>query len=161
LMFLTFFLSLSSSLSALMTSAAAEGMTETLAYRFCTVSLTVTRRPFQSLAISLGLGDVLTNLLRGETERADLGGQRRRHADLASRHADEDLHHLRGVQFGRHGCCGGWGLARKGEERGTDNSIEEKFRVRERTSAAMRHETDGTEAAECGRAPKRGGVLIT
>ena len=52
------------------------------------------------------LGDVLTDLLRGETERADLGCQRRRRADLASRHADEDLHHLRWVQLGRHGCCG-------------------------------------------------------
>nr|ACR36771.1 unknown [Zea mays] len=55
LMFLTFFLSLSGSLSALMTSAAAEGTTETLAWRFWTVSLTVTRRPFQSLAVSLAM----------------------------------------------------------------------------------------------------------
>jgi hypothetical protein len=38
-----------------MTRAAAEGMTVHLACRFCTVSLTVTRRPFQSLAVSLAM----------------------------------------------------------------------------------------------------------
>ncbi len=51
----TFFLSRGGSLSALMTSAAAEGTTDTLAWRFCTVSLTVMRRPFQSLAVSLAM----------------------------------------------------------------------------------------------------------
>ena len=43
------------SFSALMTSADAEGMTDTLAMRFCTVSFTVTRRPFQSLAVSFAM----------------------------------------------------------------------------------------------------------
>ena len=38
-----------------MTSADAEGMTVTLAMRFCTVSLTVTRSPFQSFAVSLAM----------------------------------------------------------------------------------------------------------
>ncbi len=38
-----------------MTSAPAEGMTETLATRFCTVSFTVTRRPFHSLAVSFAM----------------------------------------------------------------------------------------------------------
>ncbi|KAL8029804.1 hypothetical protein ABFS82_14G243600 [Erythranthe guttata] len=55
LMFLVFFRSRSGSLSALMTSAAAEGTTVTFACRFWTVSLTVTRRPFQSLAVSLAM----------------------------------------------------------------------------------------------------------
>eukprot|EP00250_Pteridium_aquilinum_P008504 c17999_g1_i1 orf=3-530(-) len=55
LMFLVFFLSRSGSLRALMTRAAALGTTATLAWRFCTVSFTVTRRPFQSLAVSLAM----------------------------------------------------------------------------------------------------------
>ena len=55
------------------------------------------------------LGDVLSDLLGGETERADLGGQRRRRADLAAGHADEHLHHLRRVELGRHGCWRGGG----------------------------------------------------
>ncbi len=38
-----------------MTREAAEGMTETLAIRFCTVSLHVTRRPFHSLAVSFAM----------------------------------------------------------------------------------------------------------
>jgi hypothetical protein len=60
----------------------------------------------QALPVPGGLlGDVLADLLRGEAERADLGRQRRRRADLAARHADEYLDHLRGVQLGRHGCC--------------------------------------------------------
>jgi hypothetical protein len=62
------------------------------------------------------LGDVLTDLLGGETERSDLGGQRRRRTDLTARHADEHLHHLRRVELWRHGCwCSGgrWRRARR------------------------------------------------
>ncbi|KAB2038625.1 hypothetical protein ERO13_D03G134601v2 [Gossypium hirsutum] len=55
LMFLVFFLSLSGSFNALITSAAADGTTVTFAWRFWTVSLTVTRRPFHSLAVSLAI----------------------------------------------------------------------------------------------------------
>ena len=55
------------------------------------------------------LGDVLSDLLGGKTERADLGGQRRRCADLAAGHTDEHLHHLRRVELGRHGCGRGSG----------------------------------------------------
>jgi hypothetical protein len=54
-LFFCFFLSRGGSLSALMTSDDAEGITSILALRFCTVSFTVTRMPFQSpvaLAIS-------------------------------------------------------------------------------------------------------------
>ncbi|KFM27406.1 hypothetical protein F751_1183 [Auxenochlorella protothecoides] len=49
-MFFSFFLSRTGSFRALMTREAADGMTDTLACRFCTVSLTVTRKPFHSLA---------------------------------------------------------------------------------------------------------------
>ena len=52
---LTFFLSLTGSFKAFMTREAAEGITETLAIRFCTVSLHVTRRPFHSLAVSFAI----------------------------------------------------------------------------------------------------------
>ncbi len=55
LLFFCFFLSRGGSLSALITSDDAEGITSILALRFCTVSFTVTRMPFQSpvaLAIS-------------------------------------------------------------------------------------------------------------
>ncbi|KAL4621451.1 hypothetical protein ACB092_06G228600 [Castanea dentata] len=55
LMFLVFLRSRSGSLRALITKAAAEGTTETLAWRFWTVSFTVTRRPFQSLAVSFAM----------------------------------------------------------------------------------------------------------
>jgi len=51
----TFFRSRGGSLRALITSAEAEGTTETFACRFCTVSLTVTRRPFQSFFVSLAI----------------------------------------------------------------------------------------------------------
>ena len=50
------------------------------------------------------LGDVLSDLLRGETERPDLGGERRRRADLTAGHADEHIHHLGRVELRRHGC---------------------------------------------------------
>lgn len=55
ILFFCFFLSLGGSFNALMIRAAAVGTTSTLAWRFCTVSLTVTLNPFQSpvaLAIS-------------------------------------------------------------------------------------------------------------
>jgi hypothetical protein len=52
---LTFFLSRTGSLSALITSAAAEGTTVTVATLFCTVSFTVTRRPFHSFPVSLAM----------------------------------------------------------------------------------------------------------
>ena len=51
----TFLRSRVGSFSALITSAAAEGTTDTLAMRFCTVSLHVTRRPFHSFAVSLAM----------------------------------------------------------------------------------------------------------
>ncbi len=51
----TFFRSRGGSLSARMTMEPAVGTTETLAWRFCTISLTVMRRPFQSLAVSLAM----------------------------------------------------------------------------------------------------------
>lgn len=54
-LFFSFLRSRGGSFRARTTSAAAEGTTETVALRFCTVSLTVTFRPFQSavpLAIS-------------------------------------------------------------------------------------------------------------
>ncbi len=62
------------------------------------------------------LGDVLTDLLGGETERADLGGKGRRRAHLASGHADEHIHHLRRVELRRHGepsVAGGGGGGRE------------------------------------------------
>ena len=38
-----------------MTRAAADGITDTLAIRFCTLSFTVTRSPFHSLAVSFAM----------------------------------------------------------------------------------------------------------
>jgi len=55
LLFFCFLRSRGGSLSALITSDDAEGITSILALRFCTVNLTVTRMPFHSsvaLAIS-------------------------------------------------------------------------------------------------------------
>lgn len=72
----TFFLSRTGSLRALMTRAAAEGMTDTLATRFWTVSLQVTRRPFHSFAVSLAmsspifLGDRPRGPILGANEEA-------------------------------------------------------------------------------------------
>ncbi|XAR72112.1 3-isopropylmalate dehydrogenase [Bertholletia excelsa] len=71
LMFFVFLRSRSGSLRALMTSAAAEGTTETLAWRFCTVSFTVTRRPFQSLAVSLAMS---SPIFFGERPRGPILG---------------------------------------------------------------------------------------
>ena len=51
----TFFRSLTGSFRALITRAAAEGMTDTFAILFCTLSLHVTRRPFHSLAVSFAM----------------------------------------------------------------------------------------------------------
>ena len=72
----TFLRSRRGSLSALMTSAAALGTTLTFATRFCTDSLTVTRRPFHSLAVSLAmsspifLGDRPSGPILGASEEA-------------------------------------------------------------------------------------------
>jgi len=52
---LAFLRSRGGSFNALITSAPADGTTDTFAWRFCTVSFTVTRRPFQSLAVSLAM----------------------------------------------------------------------------------------------------------
>ena len=70
---LTFFLSLTGSFRALMTSAAAEGTTEHLACLFCTVSLTVTRRPLQSLAVSLAMS---SPIFLGDRPRGPIFGAR-------------------------------------------------------------------------------------
>ncbi|GIL98619.1 hypothetical protein Vretimale_3963, partial [Volvox reticuliferus] len=76
LIFFSFLRSRGGSLRALMTSAAAEGMTEIFAWRFWTVSLTVIRRPFQSLAVSLAisspifLGDRPSGPILGAKEEA-------------------------------------------------------------------------------------------
>ena len=63
----TFLRSRVGSFSALITSAAAEGTTETLAIRFCTVSLHVTRRPFHSFAVSLAMSSPARNGLQSHT----------------------------------------------------------------------------------------------
>ncbi|CAL9128289.1 unnamed protein product [Musa acuminata var. zebrina] len=73
LMFLVFLRSRSGSLRALMTRAAAEGTTVTLACRFWTVSLTVTRRPFQSLAVSLAMS---SPIFFGDSPRGPIFGAR-------------------------------------------------------------------------------------
>lgn len=88
----------------------AVGTTETAAWRFWIVSLTVTRRPFCipvarrrsrqktalfpsssanarggcSYPVTSGLGNIFTDLLRRETERTDLRGKSRRGTDLTT-----------------------------------------------------------------------------
>ena len=56
-----------------MTIAAAEGTTETLACLFCTVSLTVTRRPLQSFAVSLAMS---SPIFLGDRPRGPIFGAR-------------------------------------------------------------------------------------
>ncbi|CAL9118787.1 unnamed protein product [Musa acuminata var. zebrina] len=73
LMFFVFLRSRSGSLRALMTRAAAEGTTDTLAWRFCTVSFTVTRRPFHSLAVSLAMS---SPTFFGESPKGPIFGAR-------------------------------------------------------------------------------------
>lgn len=60
-------------MSALITSAAAEGTTDTLACLFCTVSLTVTRRPFQSFAVSFAMS---SPIFFGDRPRGPIFGAR-------------------------------------------------------------------------------------
>ncbi|GER57718.1 glutamate dehydrogenase [Striga asiatica] len=60
------------------------------------------------------LGDVLTDLLRGETERTDLGGERAGSADLSSGDPDENVDDLRGIELRRHADC--WSSMRTLEE---------------------------------------------
>merc|ERR1719384_1458560 len=68
LMFLTFFLSLGGSFSALMMRAAAEGTTVQVACLFCTFSCTVTFRPFQSpVALAMSSPTFLGDRPRGPT----------------------------------------------------------------------------------------------
>lgn len=79
LMFFTFLRSRSGSLRALMTRAAAEGTTETLAWRLWTVSLT------QTLPILGGFfGYVFPYFLWGETEWADFRSEWGSCTDLSS-----------------------------------------------------------------------------
>lgn len=110
LMFFSFFRSRGGSLSARMMSEDAVGTTETAAWRFWMVSLTVTRRPFCntrrarshavrnrvplsnsrgragrcSYPVTSGLRNVLTDLLGGQTKRTDLGGKSRGGTDLTT-----------------------------------------------------------------------------
>lgn len=67
----TFFLSRTGSLRALITRADAEGTTLTFATRFCTVNLQVTRRPFQSFAVSLAIS---SPIFLGERPRGPILG---------------------------------------------------------------------------------------
>merc|ERR1711992_262868 len=67
-MFLTFFLSLGGSFSALMMRAAAEGTTVQVACLFCTFNCTVTFRPFQSpVALAMSSPTFLGERPRGPT----------------------------------------------------------------------------------------------
>jgi len=110
LMFFSFLRSRGGSLSARMMSEDAVGTTETAAWRFWMVSLTVTRRPFCitrrarsrpseteshiparesawggcSYPVTSGLRNVLTDLLGGQTKRTDLGGKSRGGTDLTT-----------------------------------------------------------------------------
>jgi len=56
----------------------------------------------ETLPVPSGLGDVLSNLLGGETEGTDLGGEGRGGSDLTSDHAELDDLDLVGVKLGRH-----------------------------------------------------------
>merc|ERR1719495_319520 len=68
LMFFTFFLSRGGSFRALMTRAAAEGTTVTVAWRFWILSWTVTLRPFQSpVALAMSSPIFLGERPRGPT----------------------------------------------------------------------------------------------
>ena len=60
----------------------------------------------EALPVSCCLGNVLSDLLGGETEGADLGGQGGGGAYLATHHAEFDDLDLIGVKLGRH--LGGW-----------------------------------------------------
>ncbi|GIL46704.1 hypothetical protein Vafri_3623, partial [Volvox africanus] len=73
LIFFSFLRSRGGSFRALMTSAAAEGMTEIFAWRFWTVNLTVIRRPFQSLAVSLAIS---SPIFLGDRPRGPILGAR-------------------------------------------------------------------------------------
>ena len=96
-----------------MTMEPAVGTTETLAWRFCTISLTVMRSPFQSLAVSLAissptfLGDRPRGPILGAREEAAptsptkekipnqaLRPDGRMYAARTSSHPDEHLHNL-------------------------------------------------------------------
>ena len=70
---LTFLRSLIGSLRALTIKAAADGITETVATRFCTVSLTVTRSPFHSLPVSLAIS---SPIFLGDRPRGPIFGAR-------------------------------------------------------------------------------------
>ena len=60
----------------------------------------------EALPVSCCLGNVLSDLLGGETEGADLGGQGGGGAYLATHHAEFDDLDLIWVKLGRH--LGGW-----------------------------------------------------
>ena len=59
----------------------------------------------QALPVGGGLGDILPDLLGGEPERSDLGGEGGGGADLPAHHAELDDLDLIRVKLGRHGCC--------------------------------------------------------
>ena len=59
----------------------------------------------QTLPVSGGLHDVLTDLLRTETKGTDLGSQGRGGSHLATDHAELDHTDLIWIEFGRHVEC--------------------------------------------------------
>jgi len=87
----TFFLSRGGSLRARMTMDPAVGTTETLAWRFCTISLTVMRSPFQSLAVSLAMS---SPTFLGERPKGPILGARDEAAPTSPRpwkHSDDQI----------------------------------------------------------------------
>jgi hypothetical protein len=78
-------------LRALTTREAAEGMTETLAIRFWTVSLTVTLSPFHSLAVSFAIS---SPIFLGDRPRGPILGAREDAAPTSPPvHEDSHQHH--------------------------------------------------------------------
>ena len=62
----------------------------------------------ETLPVSCGLHDVLSNLLRGQTQGTNLGGQGGGGSHLASNNAELDDLDLIGVKLGRHSACTEW-----------------------------------------------------
>ena len=56
----------------------------------------------QTLELEGLLGDIVTNLLGGQTQGTDLGGEGGRVGNLTTKAADGDLPDLSGVEFRRH-----------------------------------------------------------
>ena len=85
---------------ALTTKEAAEGMTDTFAILFCTVSFTVTLNPFHSFAVSFAMS---SPIFLGDSPRGPIFGANEEAAPTSPPASRNEAFYFRSIPMGRDG----------------------------------------------------------